>query len=1315
MSRPPPSDRSGSPGSVAGVPPLGGDGPPSAGSSDALVREHALLKTLVRTLPDLVWLKDPDGVYLACNPRFERFFGAREADIIGRTDYDFVHWSLADFFRRNDLAAIHAGRAVSNEEELVFADDGHREWVETLKTPMLDATGQLLGVLGVARNISDTKRTAASLRRSNRALQTLGQCSQVLARASEESSLLHQVCRVLVEFGAYRSAWVGYREFNEQSSVSLVAGFGVAMDYVRGLQLSWADTDAGRGPTGRAIRTGSPVQCRHILSDPEFERWREPALKAGYQSSCALPLIGLDGECFGALNVYSPDEDAFDATEVQLLSDLASDLSFGIRGLRDRAGREEATRSQLEAERQLGHLLEASPTIFYALTLAQDGRSEPIIVSDNMTRILGYSADEVLAPGWWRNGIHPDDRQATLEGIREVLQRGQVALEYRFACRDGRYIWLRDELRVGRPAADGHLELVGSWTEVSDRKWVELALATQRQVLEMVASGAALSATLERLVAGVEAQLPGVRASVQLLDEDGRHLRTGAAPSLPDDYNRIIDGVAIGEAVGSCGTAAFRGDKVIVGDIATDPLWADYRDLAARFNLKACWSTPILSRSGQVLGTFALYPDEASLPQATHLEQVELATDVAAIAIIRHREESAMRASEARFRQLFEVAPMPLVLINAAGGVVDLNRSFVQTFGYTLDDLPDLDAWWRKAFPALEARAQAQDVWRAAVMLGQGGGRTNDPVELRITCRDGQLRTLMVAGANVGDGFLWTFFDITDMRELDAQLQRYRHHLEDLVAERTTQLAEATQRAEAASQAKSAFLANMSHEIRTPMNAILGLARLLERSGVDPVQQDRLTKIRSAGSHLLSIINDILDISKIEAGKLSLEAMDFSPVALFNQAQSLIHDRLSAKALAFRVDAEGLPPVLRGDVTRLRQALLNYLGNAVKFTEHGSVALRARVLEDEGTALLVRFEVIDTGIGIAPEQLPRLFQSFEQADASTTRKYGGTGLGLALTRHLASLMGGDAGVESELGQGSTFWFTAKLQQRPGVVLPVPAEEPAVETAAAVARRVAGRRLLLVEDNPLNQEVAMDMLGDLGLSIDRAENGQDAVALAMQYDYDLILMDMQMPLMDGLEATRQIRGLPAGSRVVVVAMTANAFEEDREACMSAGMNDFLPKPVEPEALYRILLKWLVADAGIVPGATPVKGSSAALDAIAGLDVGQGLRMVRGKWPTYLRLLRLFADTHAELPMQLEAASARADRAELERLSHSLKGSAGNVGAIRLSLLAAEVCQAIRGEEEAEALTPRVACLSEALRVFLEQLHSCLGPTTGKEPA
>ena len=1314
MPCPPPSDRSGSPGSVAGVPLRGRDETPGQGAEGGLERELAFLKILVRTLPDLVWLKDPDGVYLACNPRFERFFGAREADVIGRTDYDFVHWSLADFFRRNDLAAIHAGRAVSNEEELVFADDGHREWVETIKTPMFDAGGQLLGVLGVARNISDTKRTEASLRRSNRALQTLGQCSQVLARATEEASLLHQICRVLVEFGAYRTAWVGYRELDEPCSVSLTAGFGAGMDYVRGLRLSWADDEGGRGPTGRAIRSGLPVCCRHILTDPEFERWREPALRAGYRSSCALPLLGLDGQCFGALNVYSPDEDAFDEVELQLLRDLANDVSLGVRGLRDRSGREEAQRSQLEAERQLSHLLEASPTIFYALSLRHDGHSKPIIVSDNMTRILGYSLPEVLVPGWWRNGIHPDDREATLQGIRDVLQRGQVALEYRFACRDGRYIWLRDELRMGRPGPDGYLELVGSWTEVSDRKGVEMALATQRQVLEMVASGASLSDTLKRLVSGVEAQLPDVRASVLLLDEDGRHLRTGAAPSLPDDYNRIIDGVAIGEAVGSCGTAAFRGEKVIVGDIATDPLWADYRELAARFNLKACWSTPILSRSGRVLGTFALYPYSASLPQPEHLEQVSLATDVAAIAITRHREESAMRASEARFRQLFEVAPMPLVLISAVGGVVDLNRSFVQTFGYTLDDLPDMDAWWQKAFPVPEARAQAQNAWRAVVIFNQEEGRANDPVELRITCRDGQVRTLMVAGANVGDAFLWTFFDITEMRELDTQLQRYRHHLEDLVAERTTQLAEATQRAELASQAKSAFLANMSHEIRTPMNAILGLARLLERSGVDPLQQDRLAKIRSAGSHLLSIINDILDISKIEAGKLSLETMDFSPIALFNQAQSLIHDRLSAKSLAFRVDAEGLPPVLRGDVTRLRQALLNYLGNAVKFTEHGSVALRARVLEDDGDELLVRFEVIDTGIGIAAEQLPRLFQSFEQADTSTTRKYGGTGLGLALTRHLAGLMGGDAGVESELGQGSTFWFTARLQQRPGVVLPAPAEEPAVETAAALTRRVAGRRLLLVEDNPLNQEVAMDMLGDLGLLIDRAENGQDAVALAAGHDYDLILMDMQMPLMDGLEATRQIRALPGGRRVVVVAMTANAFEEDREACMSAGMNDFLPKPVEPEALYRILLKWLVPGGGALPGSLPVEGSSAALEAIPGLDVEQGLRMVRGKWPTYLRLLRLFADTHADLPDRLEAARARGDRVELERLSHSLKGAAGNVGASVLSVLAAEVCQAVRDEVGAAVLDRHVAGLREAMAVFQVNLASRLGPA-GKELA
>ncbi len=803
-----------------------------------------------------------------------------------------------------------------------------------------------------------------------------------------------------------------------------------------------------------------------------------------------------------------------------------------------------------------------------------------------------------------------------------------------------------------------------------------------------------------------------------------------------------------------------------------------------------------------------------------------------------------------------EQSPVSVIITNTGGMIEYVNRAFVERSGYPVEEVVGKQAGFLRSGQTPESTYQA--LWAA---LKAGEAWEGEFINRR---RDGGL---MVEFSRIcpivqPDGrvshYLSVQEDITERKQVDAELARYRDQLEQRVAERTGQLEQANlvlsqrsvelevakEQSDAASRAKSAFLANMSHEIRTPMNVIVGMIHLLRRSVADEEAQGRLQKASDAAGHLLTIINDILDLSKIEAGKLTLDEVNFRLEDVVRKACALVADRACQKGLEVVVDVDAVPDLLCGDATRLGQMFVNYLGNAVKFTDAGVILLRARTEDENADSVMLRFEVIDTGIGIDEDTRARLFVPFEQADSSTTRRFGGTGLGLAITSHLARLMGGEAGVDSEPGRGSNFWLTVRLARGAdgaGRTQPLPAlhvllvddasaarqavgamlttlgvrvvscesgsaalvevksaeqngdpfdvvlldagmavmdgvqtaerlgqlglmapprwilltsgddqrqrqraqqhgaagvlakpvilsslgavlkaclnsaEVPAASAIlelpgeAALAREHRDARILLVEDSPVNQEVALSLLEGVGLKVDLAENGAKAVeALGEpgpggESPYDLILMDMQMPVMDGLEATCEIRRR-GHARVSIIAMTANAFGEDRQRCLEAGMNDHVPKPVDPAMLYSKMLQWL-PQAETPAGAEPAPRAEAVpvaapdirtqLDQIPGLDVAYGLKNLRGRIPNYLRLLRKYAEGHAGDVDRIRAERAAGNMPELRRLAHSLKGVSGMIGAVGIQAAAVEFEAAILGELDAATVDTRLEAVAGAL--------------------
>ncbi len=952
--------------------------------------ERRRLRTLINTLPDLIWFKGVDGAFLACNHRFEQFIGATEARLLGHTERNFLPPAVAAELSALDRRAIEAGTPLAYQLKMTYASDGHQELVESLHTPVIGAQGELSGVLSIARDVTQRRDAERLLLRLNRLYQVLTSVHAAIARERTPALLLTAICRIMVDDGGLRMAWIGCPD-DTTGNLTPVAWAGVTGGYLEAPHASLATGPLGLAPSVRAFREGRAVHCTDIGNDPSMAPWRDLARELGYCSSSAFPLRA-HGRIFGSFTMYSAAVEFFDAGELALLERLSGDIGHALEGYELDAERERAVTALRDSEARFATIFKMSPA---GLGLARYEDKRYSNVNDSFIAMFGLTREQALN----RNGLE-----------------------------------------------------LHTWVDVDARA-----------------------------------------AAMQLLERDGeiRNFEARYRTSGGDIFH-----------------ASFSATRVSIG--REDLVIASYFDLTA-----------------QRLATRTLEERKLELERIVLQRTAELSNILDAMPDL-----------------YFRMRRDGTIVDFRAGKKVELFLGPQDFLGRRVRDVLPPDA----AEPIHAAIAQA--------FADTGTVIVEYPLTFKDTGEQYFEARLLPMGADQVIAFVR---NITDRRSLEADRELARLNAVELA------------------NAKSEFLANMSHEIRTPLNGLLGLAQIGLRDTDDKRTRDTFAAILNSGQLLLGIVNDVLDFSKIEVGKLRVEQRPFSPRALAEEGVALLRERADAKGIALDLAFDpALPGQCLGDALRTQQVLVNLLSNAIKFTESGGVKVWVGLETDTDAglasatpddverrpdgapALHLVFRVADSGIGIAPEHLPQLFTAFQQADTSTTRRFGGTGLGLAISRRLAELMGGAIRVRSRHGAGSTFelrlpFIDESAQTSPPVAAVAWGDTP---------RRLAGTRVLVAEDNEVNQLVLERALTIEGAEVTIVGDGRQAVNRVLvegRQAFDVVLMDIQMPEMDGYEATRRI--LELAPDLPVIGQTAHAMQDERRECLAAGMVDHIAKPID----------------------------------------------------------------------------------------------------------------------------------------------------------
>jgi signal transduction histidine kinase/DNA-binding response OmpR family regulator len=676
-------------------------------------------------------------------------------------------------------------------------------------------------------------------------------------------------------------------------------------------------------------------------------------------------------------------------------------------------------------------------------------------------------------------------------------------------------------------------------------------LAVEAQVMDLMGAGASLTEVLDVLTHAIESAAPECLCSVLLLDEQGQQLWAGSGGGLPAEYMRAVNGLVIGPDVGACGSAASRNETIVVEDIATDFRFAPVKDFVISFGLRACWSVPIRDASHNVLGTFAMYHRRPAKPRERELGLVESGAHLAANAIVRRRATERLQENADRIAMAEKAAALGIWELDVPLDRLTLSHELAIQLG-----LPD--AAQQLSMSQLRALIPPDDWETISIALKEALFSGNQfHAEFRVVLTNGSTRWLRTQArvefeANEPKRMTGVSVDITKEKDMMMGLER------------------AKTEAEAANHAKSDFLANMSHEIRTPLNGVIGMTDLALESDTEADRRKCLETIKSCAYSLLTLINDILDFSKIEAGKMQLEAVDFNLRDCLEEALKPLALRADEKGIELLCDiASDVPEVIQGDSTRLRQVVLNLVNNAIKFTAVGEVGLQVGLEDHEGNSGKLHFTVSDTGIGIPSEKREAIFSPFTQADTSTTRNYGGTGLGLTICTRLVSMMGGTVWLDSEVGRGSQFHFTMSAEFRQRI---------AKERAAGPTEELRNIRVLIVDDNANNRKILRGLLQCWEMTVCDVESGERALeelasAKAAGGPYQILLTDMHMPGMDGYTLIEKLRHTPELSVTAIMMLTSAGYREDAVRCRKLGISSYVLKPIRKGELLTSILRAL----------------------------------------------------------------------------------------------------------------------------------------------